>query len=1390
MDEEQIQAMQAENQASYNAVQSGVSSGVSSTPTHIPSDVPDVQGQLQEGLNDAQAQIQEQITEGVQNAQIQTSDAVENILTQIGAMLRGRSFDEEAEWRASEYLKMREANEAFQGQMTDPLSEGIRAASGGTMDAFESLGDFAELSGDTGKTLFNQLTGKPLDQTQNPFSSEYERGDAGWLNIPDNIVPENRTSLGKLARGFVEFGVLLGTTRGIGNTLGASKHISVVGSRSAGVGGPGSKFIQFVKAGGRVAAEGAAAELIMDDEANLMNLVKEHANFLSPTVKKVFGVNALAVHPDDNPWLAKLKTVAVGSGFNLVAHTFAAFAKGKWAAVKASKNGLDADAANEIGNRAFQDEWLQARQLDEVASTQMAADRLVNEKKGIPLNDSREDYILNKVSDLEGEEYLNPATSAERKAQIEKLADDNGVKQLDIFDFSSYESKSQALRKVDPFVNPRKFTDAERATLRPDTEDVIKKNLKESIVSDKNGGDGKSYSPLLTEAAIRQMSRGDKNIREWVEEVADDISAAAFKSLDETLSQKDVRRLIIKQAAEMHELVARDGGKGAVDRLKEHFKKGENGIEWNHDGNRVVTGNASQRIALQLLVNRLMKQASAVARGTLEIADDVPVNRQVEQIFDLTKIALIEHKKIGYMTGSELGNMKVGVLSPTKRKAIQKRLSEIESETDELFKNLSELYLRGDEGAMDALWELYALSDGNVTSMNHVHEFLRKRLTGGDMGQDPIKGEFNTQMGSTFYNSILSAFKTPIDAITSTTMIAVSRPAMQWIGAAKKLDRKEMAIAWSGMDAIGQAWAESFKMAMYNWDLGLERKNQTYMGRFDAQGDMKNWKDLGKYYNDLGTPVQRSAYKILDNIVNINSSPWMKYSANAMGAGDALARTIIGRMQMRMKATRQAIEEGVDLNDAITLARKTEQNFRKEIFKRNSDGMWVVSDKAVNLAGDETTMTKSLEGWLKVTEGLQKAPFGRIFFPFVRTGINALDLTWQHSPAGIFHKKYIDLKSGRHLDKYGLSADEIAGELAMMDGRIAVGNAIVGMATLATLNGNMTGDYPYNKVDRDLWIQRGIQPYSFKFWNPVTKKDYYVSYEELEPFNTVFSVAANLSQNAHIFGESMFDHWGEKLTFMIAAVLVDKSFLSGAKDLASLLTPQRSEGQFMKTFTKFGRSHLPYAGLLGEIGTILDANRKEASTFMELMWQRDVIWKSLLEPKYDILAKDRKGKELNYAAENPVWRIFNAYSPVAITPIEDDPVKQALVDIRYNLPDEIKHVDGMQLNSKMRSELSRQLSMGNLRRDLERIISSKVWQEDLKEFKEKGFLESQGNKLRNQSFYMPIHKAFRRAKREAWAIVLKEHPEISKHVALNRAKAALGKRGSYEKLQNLQRHGK
>ena len=66
------------------------------------------------------------------------------------------------------------------------LSEAGAAIAGGGADAVESVGGFAELVGDTFKTGVNQLFGQPTDDTQNPFSSEYESGDANWLDIPDD----------------------------------------------------------------------------------------------------------------------------------------------------------------------------------------------------------------------------------------------------------------------------------------------------------------------------------------------------------------------------------------------------------------------------------------------------------------------------------------------------------------------------------------------------------------------------------------------------------------------------------------------------------------------------------------------------------------------------------------------------------------------------------------------------------------------------------------------------------------------------------------------------------------------------------------------------------------------------------------------------------------------------------------------------------------------------------------------------------------------------------------------------------------------------------------------------------------------------------------------------
>ena len=1312
----------------------------------------------------------------------------ENISVPVGSFLSGRDLNEEAQWRVDKKQEFQEASDRFkESQKGTVAQETVNAAIGGAADAAESIGSFAELSGDTLKTGWNQLFGKPTDSTQNPWSQDYIHGDAGFLDIPDHMVPENETGLGKLARGFVEFGVLMATTRGVGRTVGGVAKTGTIGkaaipvSRAAGVGAAGSRPIQFIRTATKVGAEGAAAELISSssEEANLLNLVDQTTPWMSPWVKNVIGVNALKVHPDDNPWLARIKTVVAGAGINLVGHTLSAFAKGKWAARQAKKNGMSDELANEFGNKAFQDEWMRSNELDERAANAMAADRF-EQGRGIGHANSRDEYLRKYLT---APEYTDYSANPGLRNQLDELAETRAKQAGDGWDIDRGQSEFQKRenRQVDPFVNPRKFNDSQRATYRPDSDTPVRQNLKESIEDLKGGGEGRSYSPLFTEAGLNKMARGDINLREYIIEVANDISDEAFKELDNTLNWKEVQALIIKQASDLHQTIE-GGGEGAAKRMKEYLKGGKDSIVWTHAGEEVVTGTAPQKAAIQLVVNTLAKQAEAISTGALHIADDVPINRQVEQVFDAMKVALIEQKKVGYMTGSELAAQKGLQLSPNVRNKINKKLAEITEEENQFFNALHALNKQGRHAEMRDLLELNALSQGDVRTLEHVHEWLKAKIMGGDMGGGAIKGRLRQELQGVFYNSILSSLKTPIKAVISTSMIATSRAPWQFLGASLKMDRKEMAIAWAGIDAMVHAWDESFDMAKYNWDLGVQRKNQTYHGRFDMAGDIAEFQALAPYYAKYGTSGDQKAYNFIHTLVSANTSPFMKYSANAMGSGDAWARTMIGRSMMRMQAAREALEQGAKIADVQDIAKRTEANYRQKIFKQNRDGKWVVHDKAAKMAGDEATMTKALEGWMKTFEEIQKVPTMRGFFPFVRTGVNAIDLTFQHTPLALVHSKYRHLKKGIHLDKYGLRPQDVPGELAMMEGRLAAGTGAMFLATVATWKGNMTGDYPYDKEGRDLWMAAKIPPYSFKVGNA------WVSYRDLEPFNTVFSVAANLAQSMDVVGEDITDEWFRKGAFMLSAVLVDKSMLSGLKDLSKIAVGGEGDKAALRVIGRYARNRLPWAGLSAQIGTIMDANQKESNTLLEMLRQRDALWKSNIPAKYDILATDRRGKPLNYAAENPILRLFNSLSPIGVVPVKDDFVRQGLLDIKYNLPEIMANTpEGVPMTSIQRSELQRLMSIGPLRKDLERIMRSQVWQNNVKAYHEAGLRESKGDKLRHFSFYEQVDKAFHRAKELAWAQLVQNNPEMRNTAVQLKARKALAGGGpsAIQRLINL-----
>ena len=217
----------------------------------------------------------------------------------------------------------------------DTTKELVTAVAGGGVDAVDSVLEFTDLTGDLIKTGWNKIWGNPLDQTQVPWSEQYEAGSFLDLSISE-WVPENKSGLGKMARGLVEFGFLTAATGSVGGAIGKNLGLSglklttrsAAAARVAGFGRAGTKTINFISKGARVAAEGGAAEFIssQSDEANIANLVEEHIPWFP-------FAEALAIDPEDNTYLARLKSVAAGAGINVVAWLINAGIPISWAKI-------------------------------------------------------------------------------------------------------------------------------------------------------------------------------------------------------------------------------------------------------------------------------------------------------------------------------------------------------------------------------------------------------------------------------------------------------------------------------------------------------------------------------------------------------------------------------------------------------------------------------------------------------------------------------------------------------------------------------------------------------------------------------------------------------------------------------------------------------------------------------------------------------------------------------------------------------------------------------------------------------------------------------------------------------------------------------------------------
>ena len=1219
-------------------------------------------------------------------------------------------------------------SQAVLDQSTDPVSETIRAGVGATMDAVESVGSFAKLSKDSIETGIKTVMGKAVSPEENPFSSEYQRGS--YFEIPDAYEPENNTNLGKLGRGLVEFGLLTrwsgayvnAASKAIVNPMGAQFAPKLIRSAGAFVGG--NKTLQFLSAGAKISAEGALAELISESSeyGNIANLAQEYTPWLLPGI-----MERLAVDENDTAWEARLKTVTAGAGLNHIGYFFSALIKGgfktaRGVARNAIKEGKPLSEAIKLGNEAGSKEFQRAM-LAEVLNAERGAQKLaqvkLNQGMGIDPSDPLDRYVRKHLDDDDFNTYNNlieesdnitdagarvesRATIEELTAKAKSIGAAQGDEWSDVRYSSTFFDEENAGRQPDPTVNPDQFDDIDKASYNRDV-DAIENVVEEAKKGEKisttlfdeadilKGRDSTPNAENVSRDMIKRVSGGDKNLEEIYTEVVDDMTqrmANVYKS-------EDYEDLVIGAINRAEPTLQRlgDFNKGQVKSILNEYKKsitaqrkgpkgtGEYrtfsyGLDKDGNPRYINTIGPLQKDANIIILKSLAQTISDIATGSLEVSNNLSIMKNYDKLTKLMKEVTLKNKEYMYAWGidGQLQQGNVKILDTLQARKRGSAFADALKDADKLEKNMMLLkdYAKktGDAQPIEDLMRVFAMTDGDVLSLDDIGTYLKSYLYGGHfLGYTGAKGQrfkalpskVSQEIMGITYNGLLARIRTPVKAVLNTGFLSYYKPIMKTLGFLNPLSISRSQIdmgflnskgykdlypnfkdpeflktqthaALFQLDAATRTMGDTLAVFTRNYRKGIRGEDMDYIGKYAIQRRTKQFKGLQyfkeKYTDDVATDV---GYWFANMLHDFNTKPWVRHSTISMGAGDAAARFNIGNQRLAEEAYFQAVESGATIEDFIKFRDKFEELYDKKIFRYKKEKLpngeevtaKIVSDKLARLGGDQATLTSNLEGIEKTfTKLLGQIPGANSLFKFITPAINGIKIGFDHSPAAaLLNQKYHAMLRGDmvELQKLGITTETLPGQIAEIEGKMAFGTGLIAYMVSLAAQGKLTGDMPRDPGERELWEQSGIRPLSIKYKVPFSNKNVYVSYAGFEIWTTLARVVGNLIHEGDVLGESDLSYSLSKLSTVTGTLLIDNGPLQGLTEMTTLFSAESPDSLFQGSVANLAGSFAPMSGSFADFSDLIDGSMKELEGINAKFIYRSSVFRPLLPPKYCLL---------------------------------------------------------------------------------------------------------------------------------------------------------------------------
>ena len=139
--------------------------------------------------------------------------------------------------------------------------------------------------------------------------------------------------------------------------------------------------------------------------------------------------------------------------------------------------------------------------------------------------------------------------------------------------------------------------------------------------------------------------------------------------------------------------------------------------------------------------------------------------------------------------------------------------------------------------------------------------------------------------------------------------------------------------------------------------------------------------------------------------------------------------------------------------------------------------------------------------------------------------------------------------------KYGITSDqELINAKALQTGRLAMGAALVFMASQKWMRGEMTGNGPVDRQMRQSWLDAGYKQRTLTFG------DVQVGYDTFEPFNLIMSTVADIGDASLLMGEEWTEDNLLKVALLVSQGVTSKSYLAGLQSFADLFSGKPGRG--------------------------------------------------------------------------------------------------------------------------------------------------------------------------------------------------------------------------------------